>query len=134
MFITYTPQAVQFQYGIKGWQYTFNEIAEIGIVRKRKRYSIRNFIFITVAALLYYYLFFTDLKCFYLAIALIACFAAIVFFWFHNPDEFTYYLLVRDKKKKETKIKIKARDRHIIRKQLEYYEKLNFDRASQIHE
>jgi len=129
MFITYTAHSVQFQYGAKGWQYDFNEIAKLGILRKRKSHIIENIISAIGCALVYYYLFFTDWDYAYAVVPLLLCFAVLLYFLFLRRSEFAYYIMVQDTNQKQTRIRIKAGDRHIIRRELEHYENIDFKRT-----
>ncbi|WP_264524318.1 MULTISPECIES: hypothetical protein [unclassified Flavobacterium] len=131
MFITLTQDQVQFQYGSKRWQYCFNEIAELGLLKKKKTYLLENGAFILATALAYYAMVFSNLNELYYIGPTILVYTILIILRFHNTIEFDYYVIVRDVYKKETKVKIKVLDRHEIGKQIDQFLNLNFNRLLQ---
>lgn len=131
MFFTLTHDQVLFQYGSNRWQYSFNEIAELGLLKKKKTYLLENTAFISVTAVAYYCMVFSNLsELYYLGPALIA-YAILIILRFYDDIEFEYYVIVKDIYKKETKVKIKVFDRPVIGKQIDQYLDVNFDRLLQ---
>ncbi|MEN2398904.1 hypothetical protein GKZ90_0003915 [Flavobacterium sp. MC2016-06] len=131
MFIILTPDHVHFDYGSKRWQYNFNEIVELGLLKKKKTYLLENGAFILVTVLAYYLLFFSDLMELYYIIPALLLYTLIIILRFHNAIEFEYYVIVKDIYKKETKVKIKPLDRLAIGKQIDQYLTLRFDQLVQ---
>ncbi|MBF4516761.1 hypothetical protein IRZ71_10415 [Flavobacterium sp. ANB] len=132
MFITLTHDQVQFYYGSEHWQYNFNEIVELGLLKKKKSYLFENSVFVTVTALAYYFLIFSDIVELYYIIPVLLCYTILIILRFHNDPEFDYYVIVKDIYKKEIKTKINAFDRPAIGKQIDQYLNLKFDRILQI--
>jgi hypothetical protein len=128
MFISLTHDQVQFCYGSIRWQYNFNEIAELGLLKKKKTYFLENSAFIAVTALAYYCMLFTNLIELYYIIPTLLCYAILIILRFHNKIDFEYYVIVKDIYKKEIKIKINALDRPVIGKQIDEYLNHEFDR------
>lgn len=131
MFFTLTHDQVQFQYGSKRWQYGFNEIQELGLLKKKKTYLLENSAFILATALAYYCMVFSNLMELYYIGPTLLVYTILIILRFHDDIEFEYYVIVRDIYKKETKVKIKGLDRPVIGKQIDQYLKLNFDRLLQ---
>ncbi|KUJ63537.1 hypothetical protein AR687_02285 [Flavobacteriaceae bacterium CRH] len=132
MFITLTHDKVQFYYGSKHWQYNFNEIVELGLLKKKKSYLLENTAFVAVTALAYYFMMFSNLVELYYIIPALLCYTILIILRFHNDAEFDYYVIVKDIYNKEIKVKIKAFDRPAIGKQIDQYLNLKFDRILQI--
>ncbi len=128
MFITITSNQVQFRYGKNSWQYSFDEIDELGIVRRKKTYFLVNMLFIIVTAIAYYSMIFTRIPDLYYITPTLLCYTVLIILRFHDNVEFEYSVLVRDCFQQEIKIKIKAADRNIIGKQIDQYLNLQFDR------
>jgi hypothetical protein len=128
MFITITSNQVHFRYGKNRWQYAFDEIDELGIVRRKKTYFLENLLFILVTAVAYYCMIFTHMADLYYIIPALLCYTILIILRFHDTVEFEYSVLVRDCFQQEIKIKIKASDRNIIGKQIDQYLNLQFDR------
>ncbi|TPG40902.1 hypothetical protein EAH81_11215 [Flavobacterium pectinovorum] len=128
MFVTLTPNQVHFRYGKNQWQYTFDEIAELGISRKKKTYFFVNTLFILVTAIAYYCMIFSDIIEVYYIIPTLLCYTFLIILRFNDRAEFEYSVLVRDIYEKETTIKIKAEDRNLIGRQIDQYLTLQFDR------
>nr|WP_199000599.1 hypothetical protein [Flavobacterium sp. ASV13] len=128
MFFTLTHDQVQFQYGSNRWQYNFNEIAELGLLKKKKTYLLENSAFISVTALAYYCMVFSNLSELYYIGPTLLAYTILIILRFHNDKEFDYYVIVRDIYKKETKVKINRQDRPVIGKQIDQYLSCNFDR------
>lgn len=131
MFFTLTHNQVQFQYGSKRWQYDFNEIVELGLLKKKKTYLLENAAFILVTALAYYCMVFSNLSELYYIAPTVLIYTILIILRFHNDTEFYYYVIVRDINKNEIRVKIKAIDRPVIGKQIDHYLNLNFDRLLQ---
>ena len=131
MFFTLTHDQVQFQYGSKRWQYSFNEIAELGLLKKKKTYLLENSAFILVTALAYYCMVFSNLMELYYIGPTLLVYTILIILRFHNGIEFEYYVIVRDIYKKETKVKIRGTDRPAIGKQIDHFLNVNFDRLLQ---
>ncbi|SHH72680.1 hypothetical protein [Flavobacterium defluvii] len=128
MFIFLTQDQVQFQYGSKQWQYSFNEIVELGLLKKKKSYLFENSSFIAVTASAYYCMIFTKLTELYYVIPALLCYTFLIILRFHNKTEFDYFVIVKDIYKKETKVKINALDRPIIGKQIDQYLHFEYER------
>lgn len=131
MFFTLTQDQVQFQYGSNRWQYSFNEIVELGLLKKKKSYLLENGAFIAVTALAYYCMVFSNLTELYYIGPTLLVYTILIILRFHNDIEFEYYVIVRDIYKKETKVKINGLDRPAIGKQIDHYLNFNFDRLLQ---
>ncbi|OMQ10441.1 hypothetical protein [[Flexibacter] sp. ATCC 35103] len=131
MFFTLTHDQVQFQYGSKRWQYSFNEIAELGLLKKKKSYLLENGAFISVTAFAYYCMVFSNLSELYYIAPTLLMYTILIILRFYNDIEFEYYVIVRDIYKKETKVKINSTDRPVIGKQIDHFLHLNFDRLLQ---
>jgi hypothetical protein len=128
MSITLTSDQVHFQYGKNCWNFTFDEIAELGILRKKKTYIFVNASFILVTVMAYYCMIFSHLVDMYYIIPTLLCYSLLTIIRFHDNVEFEYYVLLRHIDKKEIKVKIKASDRHCIGKQIDQYLDIQFDR------
>ncbi|KRD09017.1 hypothetical protein ASE21_14295 [Flavobacterium sp. Root901] len=128
MFISLTHDQVQFQYGSKQWQYNFNEIVELGLLKRKKTYLFENSSFIAVTGLAYYCMIFTKLMELYYVIPALLCYTFLIISRFHNNTEFDYFVIVKDIYNKETKVKINALDRPLIGKQIDQYLNLEFQR------
>ncbi|MFZ0597422.1 MAG: hypothetical protein WAM46_10605 [Flavobacterium sp.] len=128
MFLTLTQDQVNFQYGSNRWRYSFNEILELGLLKKKKTYFLENFAFILVTALAYYCMVFSSLMELYYIGPTLLMYTILIILRFYNDIEFEYYVIVRDIYKKETKVKIKNADRPLIGKQIDQYLHHNFDR------
>jgi len=131
MFFTLTHDQVLFKYGSNRWQYSFNEIAELGLLKKKKTYLLENTAFIMITALAYYCMVFSNLSELYYIGPTLLAYTILIILRFHNDMEFEYYVIVRDIYKKETKVKIKNLDRPAIGKQIDHYLNVNFDRLLQ---
>ncbi|SNR44210.1 hypothetical protein SAMN04487979_10624 [Flavobacterium sp. ov086] len=131
MFITLTPNQVHFRYGKNQWQYSFDEIAELGILRKKKTYFLVNTMFILVTGVAYYCMIFSDIIDIYYIIPTLLCYTFLIILRFNDRTEFEYSVLVRDIYEKEITIKIKNQDRNLIGKQIDQYLNLQFDRMIQ---
>ncbi|MNY40454.1 hypothetical protein [Flavobacterium sp. 245] len=130
MFLTITSTHVHFCYRKERWNYAFDEIIELGLIRKKKNYFLINAIFIAVTASAYYCMLFTktaDLN--YIIPALLA-FTVLTILRFHNPAEFDYYVLVRDCYQKEIIVKIRSKDKNKIGKQIDEFFNLQFERMT----
>jgi hypothetical protein len=121
MFISLTHDQVQFHYGSLQWQYNFNEIEELILLKKKKTYLLINGAFITVTALAYYCMLFTDLMDLYYVIPTLLCYTILIILRLHTKIEFEYYVIVKDIYQKEIKVKIDVMDRPLIGKQIDQY-------------
>lgn len=128
MFVTLTPNQVHFRYGKNQWQYTFDEIVELGISRRKKTYFLVNTLFILVTAIAYYCMIFSDIIDVYYIIPTLLCYTFLIILRFNDRSEFEYSVLVRDIYEKEITIKIKTEDRNLIGRQIDQYLNLQFDR------
>lgn len=128
MFISLTNDQVQFQYGSKQWQYNFNEIVELGLLKKKKTYLFENGAFTAVTVLAYYCMIFTNVMELYYLIPTLLCYSFLIILRFNNKAEFDYFVIVKDIYKKETKVKIDALDRPAIGKQIDQYLNFEFER------
>ncbi|SEO63753.1 hypothetical protein SAMN05444671_0196 [Flavobacterium sp. CF108] len=128
MFISLTHDQVQFQYGSKQWQYNFNEIVELGLLKKKKTYLFENGAFMAVTVLAYYCMIFTNVMELYYLIPTLLCYSFLIILRFNNKTEFDYFVIVKDIYKKETKVKINALDRPVIGKQIDQYLNFQFER------
>lgn len=131
MFLTLTHDQVQFCYGSEHWQYDFNEIAELGLLKKKKSYLFENISFILVTVCAYYFMIFSDLSELYYIVPTIICYTVLIILRFPKNTEFDYYVIVKDIYDKETKIKINAFDKIKIGKQIDQYRSLKFDHILQ---
>jgi hypothetical protein len=121
MFISLTHDQVQFHYGSLRWQYNFNEIEELVLLKKKKTYLLINGAFIAVTALAYYCMLFTDLMDLYYVIPTLICYSILIILRLHTKIEFEYYVIVKDIYQKEIKVKIDVMDRPLIGKQIDQY-------------
>lgn len=126
--ITITPDKIKFCYESNTWQYDFDEIKELGILKKKKTYFMQNGAFIIVTAIAYYCMIFSNLPDLYYIIPVLFCYTFIIISRFYNPAKFVYFVLVRDVYQKEIKTKIALKDRFLIGKQIDHYLDLKFER------
>lgn len=131
MFFTLTHDQVQFCYGSKRWQYSFNEIVELGLLKKKKSYLLENGAFIAITAIAYYCMVFSDLMEMYYIVPTLLGYTLIIIFRFHADIDAEYYVIVKDVYRKEIRVKIKNLDRPVIGKQIDQYLNLEFDRMLQ---
>ncbi|KIQ16907.1 hypothetical protein RT99_19860 [Flavobacterium sp. MEB061] len=131
MFITLTHDQVRFYYGSEHWQYNFDEIVELGLLKKKKSYFLENIAFLIVTAFAYYFIIFSNFAELYYIIPTLLCYTILIILRFPKNLEFDYYVIVKDIYQKETKIKIKALDRTKIGKQIDQYLSLKFDQILQ---
>lgn len=131
MFFTLTHDQIQFCYESKRWQYSFNEIVELGLLKKKKSYLLENGAFIAITAIAFYCMVFSDLMEMYYIIPTLLCYTLIIIFRFHTHIDAEYYVIVKDIYSKEIKVKIKHLDRPVIGKQIDQYLNLEFDRMVQ---
>ncbi|TCN54607.1 hypothetical protein D0809_18225 [Flavobacterium circumlabens] len=128
MFFTLTHDQIQFCYGSKRWQYSFNEIVELGLLKKKKSYLLENGAFIAITAIAYYCMVFSNLMEMYYIVPTLLCYTIIIISRFHASIDAEYYVIVKDVYKKEIRVKIKNLDRPVIGKQIDQYLNLEFDR------
>ena len=131
MFFTLTHDQVQFHYGSKRWQYNFNEIVELGLLKKKKSYLLENGVFAAITALAYYFMVFSDVTELYYIIPTLLGYTILIILRFHNTIDFEYYVIVRDIYKNQTKVKINPSDRPAIGKQIDQYLNIQFDHILQ---
>ncbi|RZJ48733.1 MAG: hypothetical protein EOO44_20000 [Flavobacterium sp.] len=131
MFFTLTHDQVQFHYGSKHWQYSFNEIVELGLLKKKKSYFLENGAFIAITAIAYYCMVFSNLMYLYYIVPTLLAYTIIIIFRFHGNIDIEYYVIVKDVYQKEIRVKIKNLDRPAIGKQIDQYLDLEFDRSLQ---
>jgi hypothetical protein len=132
MFFTITHDQVHFCYGSKRWQYHFNEIAELGLLKKKKSYFLENGAFIAITAIAYCCMVFSDVMELYYIVPTLLCYTIIIIFRFHGNIDSEYYVIVKDVYQNEIRVKIKNLDRPIIGKQIDRYLNLEFDRSLQL--
>ncbi|MBE8726912.1 hypothetical protein [Flavobacterium hungaricum] len=126
--ITITPDKIKFCYQSKTWQYDFDEIKELTILKKKKTYYLENGAFMLTTAIAYYCMIFSNLPDLYYIIPALLCYTFIIILRFYKPVEFVYFVLVRDVYEKEMKTKIALKDRIVIGKQIDQYLELQFER------
>jgi hypothetical protein len=131
MFITLTHDQVRFTYGSEHWQYNFDEVVELGLLKKKKSYFLENIAFLIVTAFAYYFIIFSNFAELYYIIPTLLCYTILIILRFPKNLEFDYYVIVKDIYQKETKVKIKALDRTKIGKQIDQYLSLKFDQILQ---
>ncbi len=123
------PDKIRFDYKSKNWQYEFDEIKELRLLRKKKKYFLENAAFVAVTATAYYCMIFSDLMDLYYIIPALLCYTLIIATRFKNETEFVYFVFVRDVYKNEIRTKIASKDRVLIRKQIDHYLGLQFERS-----
>ncbi|WP_281633526.1 hypothetical protein [Flavobacterium luteolum] len=126
--LTIFSDEVRFRYKSKNWQYQFDEIKELGLLKKKKKYFLENGAFIAVTAAAYYCMLFSNIMDLYYIIPSILCYAFIIAMRFNDKTEFVYFLFVKDIYQKEIKTKIAPEDRILVGKQIDYYLDLQFER------
>ncbi|AWK07126.1 hypothetical protein HYN56_23995 [Flavobacterium crocinum] len=122
------PDKIKFDYDSKEWQYQFNEIRELRLLKKKKKYFLENGAFIAVTGATYYCMIFSNLMDLYYIIPALLCYALIIASRFKNNNEFEYFIFVKDIYKKEIRTKIATKDRVLIGKQIDQYLGLQFER------
>lgn len=127
--LTIFSDKVRFRYKSKNWQYQFDEIKEIGLLKKKKKYFLENGAFIAVTAVTYYCMIFSDLMDLYYVIPAILCYTIIIALRFSNPKESVYFVFVKDIYQNEIRTKIEAKDRVLVGKQIDHYLDLQFERS-----
>ncbi|MFD1602616.1 hypothetical protein ACFSJW_20205 [Flavobacterium artemisiae] len=126
--ITITPDKIKFCYQSNTWQYDFDEIKELGILKKKKTYFLENGAFICVTAIAYYCMIFSNLPDLYYIIPILLSYTFIIIARFYKPVDFIYFVLVRDIYEKEIRTKIDLKDRVLIGKQIDHYLDLQFEK------
>jgi hypothetical protein len=129
--ITLTHDQVRFYYGSEHWQYNFNEIVELGLLKKKKSFLLENSAFAAITALACYFMVFSDLVELYYIIPILLCYTILIILRFHTNIEFDYYVIVKDVYKKQIKVKIKPFDRTAIAKQIDQFLSLKYDQILQ---
>lgn len=130
MFLKLTSTHVHFTYRKKKWRYSFDEIIELGLIRKKKNYFFVNLLFFLVTIVAYYCMFFTKIKDLNYIIPALIAFSILIIIRFHNSSEFDYYVVVRDCYQKEIVIKIKIEDKNCVDKQITEFSNLQFERIT----
>ena len=129
--LTIFSDEVRFCYKSKNWQYQFDEIKELGLLKKKKNYFLENGAFMAVTGVAYYCMLFSNLMDLYYIIPALLCYAFIIVARFGNKTEFVYFVFVKDIYQNEIKTKIAPKDRALIGKQIDYYLDLQFERSIQ---
>ena len=127
--LTIFSDKVRFRYKSKNWQYQFDEIKELGLLKKKKKYFLENAAFIAVTATTYYCMLFSNLMDLYYIIPAILCYAFIIAIRFSNKAEFVYFVFVKDIYQNEIRTKIAAKDRMLVGKQIDSYLDLQFEKS-----
>lgn len=127
--LTISSDEVRFTYKSNDWQYQFNEIKKLGLLRKKKKYLLENGALIAVTAATYYCMIFSDLKELYYIIPAILCYTLIIIARFSNETEFVYFLFVKDIYQNEIRTRIAPEDRGLVGKQIDSYLDLQFERS-----
>ncbi|MTH16107.1 hypothetical protein [Flavobacterium sp. LC2016-01] len=130
MFLTLTSTQVHFCYRKKRWNYAFDEIIELGLIRKKKNYFLLNATFIAVTAIAYYCMIFTKMTDLYYIIPALLAYTVLIILRLHNPAEFDYYVFVRDCYEKEIIVKIKNKDKNNMGKQIDEFFNHQFERMT----
>lgn len=129
--LTFFSNEVRFRYKSKNWQYQFDEIKELGLLKKKRKYFLENGAFIAVTAAAYYCMLFSTMMDLYYIIPAILCYAFIIAIRFSNKAEFVYFVFVKDIYQNEIRTKIALKDRAMVGKQIDYYLDLQFERSIQ---
>lgn len=127
--LTILSDKVRFTYKSKNWQYQFNEIKKLGLLRKKKKYFLENTALTAVTAATYYCMIFSDLMDLYYIIPAILCYTLIIIARFNNEAEFVYFIFVKDIYQNEIRMKIAPEDRRLVGKQIDSYLDLQFERS-----
>ncbi|MFC4477029.1 hypothetical protein [Flavobacterium chungangensis] len=127
--LTVFSDKVRFRYKSKNWQYHFDEIKEIGLLKKKKKYFLENGAFLAVTAATYYCMLFSNLMDLYYIIPAILCYSFILAMRFGNKAEFAYFVFVKDIYQNKIRTKIATKDRILVGKQIDFYLDLQFERS-----
>jgi hypothetical protein len=127
--LTIFSDKVRFRYKSKNWQYQFDEIKELGLLKKKKKYFLENGAFLAVTAATYYCMLFSNLMDLYYIIPAILCYSFILAMRFGNKAEFAYFVFVKDIYQNKIRTKIAAKDRILVGKQIDSYLDLQFERS-----
>lgn len=130
MFLTFTDHYVHFKYGSKGWQYSYGDIALLGMLRQKRTYFIEKAATLVFSAALYYYLFFTGMDYLLFVIPLASCFITAAVIRYRTAPEFEYYVIVKDRSGAAVKIKIRICDKKTLCAELAHYDSLKFQKAA----
>jgi hypothetical protein len=130
--LTIFSDEVRFRYKSKNWQYQFDEIKELGLLKKKRKYFLENGAFIAVTAVAYYCMLFSNIMDLYYIIPAVLCYAFIIAARFGNKAEFVYFIFVKDIYQNEIRTKIASKDRLLVGKQIDYYLDLQFERSVKI--
>ncbi|MFB9076785.1 hypothetical protein ACFFLS_23780 [Flavobacterium procerum] len=127
MFITLTSDKITFRFKSKQWHYHFDEIKELGLVRRKKMFYLENTAFAAVTAITYYFMIFTNVSDLYYIIPAVLCYTILVIARFYHTDEFVYLVMIKDVYDNEKRIKIASNDRLLIGKQIDSFLELQFN-------
>lgn len=127
--LTVFSDKVRFRYKSKNWQYQFDEIKEIGLLKKKKKYFLENGVFLAVTAATYYCMLFSNLMDLYYIIPAILCYSFIIAIRLGNKAEFIYFVFVKDIYQNKKRTKIATKDRILVGKQIDSYLDLQFERS-----
>ena len=127
--LTVFSDKVRFRYKSKNWQYQFDEIKELGLLKKKKKYFLENSAFLAVTAAAYYCMLFSNLMDLYYIIPAILCYSFILAMRFGNKAEFAYFVFVKDIYQNKIRTEIAAKDRILVGKQIDSYIDLQFERS-----
>ncbi|MDQ8012757.1 MAG: hypothetical protein REI96_09940 [Flavobacterium nitrogenifigens] len=130
--LTIFSDEVRFRFKSKNWQYQFDEIKELILLKKKRKYFLENGSFIAVTATAYYCMLFSNLIDLHYVIPAVLSYALIVALWFSDKTEFVYFLFVKDIYQKEIKTKIAPKDHVLVGEQMDYYLDLQFERSVKI--
>ncbi|MFD2940642.1 hypothetical protein [Flavobacterium notoginsengisoli] len=122
------PDKIKFDYKSKKWQYQFDEIKELGLLKKKKKYFIQNGTFIAGATAAYCGMIFSELTDLNYVIPVLLCYILIITSGFKSKTEFVYFIFVKDIYKSEIRTKIASKDRLLIGRQIDHYLDLQFER------
>jgi len=127
--LTIFADKVRFRYKSKNWQYQFDEIKEIGLRKKKKKYFLENGTFIAITAVAYYCMLLSDLAALYFLIPVLLCFTLIIELRSRNKQRFDYFVFVKDIYQNEIRTKIEPKDYTLVGKQIDSYLDLQFERS-----
>ncbi|MCM0668169.1 hypothetical protein [Flavobacterium tyrosinilyticum] len=127
--LTVFSDKVRFRYKSKNWQYQFDEIKEIGLLKKKKKYFLENGVFLAVTAATYYCMLFSNLMDLYYIIPAILFYSFIIAIRLGNKAEFIYFVFVKDIYQNKIRTKIATKDRILVGKQIDSYLDLQFERS-----
>jgi len=127
MFINLTNDIAEFTYGRRQWKYGIDEILELGLAKKKKRYFLENATFIGLIIVAYYFMCFSHIKFWLYAIPTVIFCAFIFIAPLIDSCKYDYHIVVIDIYNKKTKIKIRQQDKLVILKKIDDFLKIKFD-------